>query len=84
MNGDKQNEERPKRCTRDKEKKEIWILYRGKNMARINKEKKGITVRFSIRLPKEVHRWLKEKSANSERYKSMNTIIEEILREKMP
>lgn len=53
-------------------------MKRGK----INKEKAGLTVRFSIRLPKELHSWLKARSEMtlSERL-SMNDIIIEALEE---
>lgn len=52
-------------------------------MARINKEKQGITVRFSVRLPKHIHSWLKARSKSSCGYLSMNTIIAEALEEYM-
>jgi len=44
---------------------------------RINKEKEGLTVRFSVRLPKEQHRWLKEKSMETKgkNFISMNEYI---------
>ena len=50
---------------------------------RINKEKIGKTVRFSIRLDRRVHEKLKERMERSReegRYKSMNRDIEEIVR----
>lgn len=50
---------------------------------RVNKEKAGLTVRFSIRLPKEQHKWLKEQcdnAKNNNSYVSMNTIISEALK----
>jgi Arc/MetJ-type ribon-helix-helix transcriptional regulator len=50
-------------------------------MARVNKEKQGMTVRFSVRLPKEIHSWLKARSQSSETYLSMNEIIKEALEE---
>ena len=54
---------------------------------RENKEKEGKTIRFSIRLPKEEHKWLKEKSEGSRKrvgeYKSMNEYITEIVRKEM-
>lgn len=50
-------------------------------MARVNKEKSGITVRFSVRLPKNIHSWLKARSQSSEQYLSMNEIIKEALEE---
>lgn len=53
---------------------------------RTNKEREGKTVRFSIRLPKEVHRWLKERTERSKkegRYRSINRDIEEIVRKEM-
>ena len=50
---------------------------------RENKEKEGKTIRFSIRLPKEVHSWLKEKSESSRdivgEYISMNEYITSVL-----
>lgn len=50
---------------------------------RENKEREGKTVRFSIRIPKEVHEWLKEKSAMSREvigeYRSMNEYITNLL-----
>ncbi len=52
-------------------------------MARVNKEKQGMTVRFSVRLPKHIHSWLKERSKTSKKYLSMNTIIAEALEEYM-
>ena len=52
-------------------------------MARINKEKQGMTVRFSIRLPKHIHSWLKARSKTSGEYLSMNNIIAEALEEFM-
>ena len=52
-------------------------------MARVNKEKSGITVRFSVRLPKNIHSWLKARSQSSEQYLSMNEIIKEALEEYM-
>lgn len=54
---------------------------------RENKEKTGKTIRFSIRLPKEVHIWLKEKSTNSRNilgeYRSMNEYITDVLIKEM-
>ena len=52
-------------------------------MARINKEKQGMTVRFSVRLPKHIHSWLKARNKTSVEYLSMNTIIAEALEEYM-
>ena len=53
---------------------------------RENKERAGKTIRFSIRLPTEIHEWLKEESEKSReegRYRSMNgEIVEIIKREK--
>lgn len=48
---------------------------------RINKEKEGLTVRFSVRLPKEQHRWLKEKSIKTKgnNFRSMNEYISEAI-----
>lgn len=54
---------------------------KGEEMARINKEKAGITKRFSIRIPKELHNWLKKRSESSEKYLSMNEIIIDAIRE---
>lgn len=44
---------------------------------RINKEKEGLTVRFSVRLPKDQHEWLKEKSMETKgkNFVSMNDYI---------
>lgn len=50
---------------------------------RENKEREGKTVRFSIRLPREIHRWLKERmeiSRENGEYKSINRDIEEMVR----
>ena len=47
-------------------------------MGRINKEKEGLTVRFSVRLPREQHKWLKELSAKTKgtnNFISMNDYI---------
>lgn len=52
-------------------------------MARVNKEKNGMTVRFSVRLPKHIHNWLKTKSQSNKEYLSMNKIIAEALEEYM-
>lgn len=53
-------------------------MKRGK----INKEKEGITVRFSIRLPRELHTWLKARSSSlKEERISMNDIIIEAIEE---
>lgn len=44
----------------------------------INKEKEGLTVRFSVRLPKEQHKWLKElsqKTKGTKKFISMNDYI---------
>lgn len=49
----------------------------------INKERDGITKRFSIRLPKEMHSWLKARSQSSVEYLSMNEIIKEAIEEYM-
>lgn len=48
----------------------------------MNKDKEGKTVRFSIRLPKEQHEWLKEQSGyigENARYISMNRLIAAII-----
>lgn len=50
-------------------------------MARINKEKMGLTKRFSIRLPIELHQWIKARSKSSVKYLSMNEIIIEAIKE---
>lgn len=53
---------------------------------RTNKEKERITVRFSIRLPKYQHIWLKNRSNSTKgtnNYESMNNIISKALREYM-
>ena len=54
---------------------------------RENKEKEGKTIRFSIRLPREVHKWLKWKSENSRdilgEYRSMNEYITDVLIKEM-
>ena len=50
-------------------------------MARINKEKAGLRKRFSIRIPTELHNWLKKRSESSEKYLSMNEIIIDAIRE---
>lgn len=53
-------------------------MKRGK----INKEKEGLTVRFSIRLPKELHKWLKARSLSfKEERISMNDIIIDAIEE---
>jgi len=53
---------------------------------RENKEREGKTIRFSIRIPREAHRLLKEESAYSRamigEYKSMNTLITELIEER--
>ena len=49
----------------------------------INKEKTGKTVRFSIRLDRELHEKLKkrmEESRENGRYRSMNRDIEELVK----
>lgn len=50
-------------------------------MARINKEKTGRTKRFSIRIPTELHSWIKTRSESSVEYLSMNEIITDAIRE---
>lgn len=50
---------------------------------KINKEKEGITVRFSVRLPKEQHKWLKElsnRTRGTDYFISMNDYISEALK----
>lgn len=50
----------------------------------MNKEKVGLTKRFSIRIPVELHEWLKEKSDNtkgSDCYISMNDYIAKAVKE---
>lgn len=49
--------------------------------SKINKEKEGITVRFSIRLPKEIHKYLKEKSLRLDT--SMNDLLIEAIKREM-
>lgn len=44
----------------------------------INKEKEGLTIRFSVRLPKDQHKWLKELSQRTKgtnKFISMNDYI---------
>ena len=44
----------------------------------MNKEKEGATVRFSVRLPKEQHKMLKEisnRTRNTDKFISMNEFI---------
>lgn len=51
-------------------------------MNKINKEKEKITVRFSVRLPKEQHRWLKKLSNSTKdtnNFISMNEYISKAL-----
>lgn len=51
-------------------------------MNKVNKEKEKITVRFSVRLPKEQHRWLKELSNSTKdtnNFISMNEYISKAL-----
>lgn len=52
-------------------------------MGRINKEKEGLTVRFSVRIPREQYEWLRKKSENTKEqqgiYMSMNNIISQAL-----
>ncbi len=50
-----------------------------------NKEKQGKTIRLSIRIPKEVHNWVKSRSENTKgiNYTSMNKIITEAIIEYM-
>lgn len=51
-----------------------------------NKEKLGKTVRFSIRLPKYQHKWLKNRSESTkgtENFESMNSIISNAIEEYM-
>lgn len=53
-------------------------------MARENKEKLGKTIRFSVRLPRYQHRWLKARSESTkgtENFESMNEIISKALEE---
>ena len=49
---------------------------------RENKEKEGKTIRFSIRLPKYQHMWVKSRSENTrgtQDFESMNKIISEAI-----
>lgn len=51
-----------------------------------NKEKTGKTIRFSIRLPKYQHKWLKNRSDSTrgtESFESMNSIISNAIEEYM-
>ena len=44
----------------------------------INKEKEGLTIRFSVRLPKEQHKWLKkisQETKGTNKFISMNDYI---------
>lgn len=52
---------------------------------RENKERIGKTIRFSIRIPREAHRWLKERSESSrgKDYVSMNEMITALIEEAM-
>lgn len=58
-------------------------------MEKINKEKEGLTIRFSVRLPREQHKWLKElskKTKGTNDFISMNDYIYyglELLKEKI-
>lgn len=52
----------------------------------VNKEKEGLTVRFSIRLPRYQHEWLKNRSIQTKGgndFESMNSIISEAIDEFM-
>lgn len=45
---------------------------------KINKEREGLTIRFSVRLPKEQHTWLKKLSQETKgtnKFISMNDYI---------
>lgn len=51
-----------------------------------NKEKLGKTIRFSIRLPKYQHQWVKNRSESTkgtENFESMNSIISDAIQEYM-
>ena len=51
---------------------------------KMNKEKEGKTIRFSVRLPKSQHEWLKEQSGyrgETNRYVSMNRLIAAIIQQ---
>ena len=51
-----------------------------------NKEKLGKTIRFSIRLPKYQHQWVKNRSESTrgtENFESMNSIISDAIEEYM-
>ena len=53
-------------------------------MARENKEKTGKVKRFSVRLPKYQHEWLKARSISTkgtDNFISINKIIEEAIEE---
>ena len=52
-------------------------------MNKINKEKENLTVRFSVRLPREQHSWLKElsnKTKDNGKFISMNEYISKALK----
>lgn len=51
-----------------------------------NKEKLGKTIRFSIRLPKYQHQWVKNRSESTrgtDNFESMNSIISDAIQEYM-
>lgn len=51
-----------------------------------NKEKMGKTIRFSIRLPKYQHQWVKNRSESTKGtndFESMNSIISDAIKEYM-
>lgn len=51
-----------------------------------NKEKLGKTIRFSIRLPKYQHQWVKNRSESTrgtDNFESMNSIISDAIEEYM-
>jgi hypothetical protein len=53
---------------------------------KINKEKEGLTIKFTARLPQYQHEWLKVQSeyqSEKNKYTSMNTIISEAIEQYM-
>lgn len=55
-------------------------------MARVNKEKTGQTIKFTVRLPYYQHLWLKSRSTSTKgtnNFESMNEIISKAIEEYM-
>lgn len=52
---------------------------------RINKEKEGLTKKFTVRIGIEEYKWIKEKMERSRGigYRSMNNIINEMIHKEM-